>query len=172
MKKFICGWLTSIQTGAVRYLRRSAELNPSDARPWLEQGFIAEAEDNRDQAELDLHQAAKLDVRSSPAWALANFYFRQNNMPGFFLWAGRYRKYADGNATGLFRLDWSRNPQATALLRDFHPLTCKELEAMASFVEVHAGPADLAQVEQQLAIVRQQPGSECGYGWGVASAYG
>jgi hypothetical protein len=136
----------------VRYLRRSAELNPSDARPWLEQGFIAEAKDNRDQAELDLHQAAKLDVRSSPAWALANFYFRQNNMPGFFLWAGRYREYVDGDATGLFRLDWSRNPQATALLRDFHPLTCKELEAMASFVEVHAGPADLAQVEQQLAL--------------------
>ncbi len=134
-----------------RYLRGSAELNPSDARPWLEQGFIAEAEGNQDQAELDLHQAAKLDVRSRTAWALANFYFRQNNMPGFFLWAGRYRRYADGDATGLFRLDWSRNPQAAALLSDFHPLTCKELEAMASFVEGHAGPIDLAQVEQQLA---------------------
>jgi hypothetical protein len=138
------------------YLRKAAEVNPSDARPWLDQAFMAEADNNGTQAELDLNQAAKLDVRSRTAWALADFYFRQNNMQGFYSWGRRYRRYADGNATGLFRLDWSRNPTAAALLKDFSPLTCKELEAMASFVESHATPSDVAQVEQQLASCANQ----------------
>jgi tetratricopeptide (TPR) repeat protein len=135
------------------YLHKAAELNPSDARPWLELGVMAEANNNRDQAELDLNQAAKLDVRSKTAWALADFYFRQNNIQEFYFWGSRYRKYADGNVTGLYRLDWSRNPQTAALLRDFSPLSCRELAAMANFVESHAAAADdLAQVEQQLAL--------------------
>jgi hypothetical protein len=139
------------------YLRKASALNPRDARPWLDRGFIAEANGDADEAGVDFREAARLDRRVAPAWALANFYFRQGNMSGFYSWGYKYRALAGGNAVGLYRLAWNRDPQVSNLMKAFNPLTCKELEGMAFFLAGHAPPADLAQVDQLLSAC---PGEE------------
>jgi hypothetical protein len=133
------------------YLRQASELNSHDARPWLERGLIAEVDHNPNEAGFDLREAARLDRRAAPAWALANFYFRQGDVKAFYFWGNQYRRVADGNAVGLYRLAWSRGPHVATLLKEFSPMTCKELAAMDSFLVSHAEPADITQVDELLA---------------------
>jgi hypothetical protein len=129
------------------YLRKASEVNPRDPGPWLDRGFMAEVNDNANEAEQDFREAASLDLRSAPSWALTNFYFRHNDMANFYLWSDRYRKFARDHAAGLFRLEWSRTPDAAALLKHSSPLTCDELEGMATFLASRAAPSDVEQVD-------------------------
>jgi hypothetical protein len=133
------------------YLREASELNSYDARPWLERGFLAELDHHPNEASLDLRQAARLDSRTAPAWALANFYFRQGDMKAFYFWGNQYRRVADGNTVGLYRLAWSRDPRVATLLKGFSPMTCKELAAMGGFLVSHAEPSAITQVDELLA---------------------
>ena len=129
----------------VEYLRKASELNTYDARPWLERGLIAEVDHDPNEGGLDLREAARLDGRAAPAWALANFYFRQGDMKAFYFWGNQYRRVADGNAMGLYRLVWSRDPRVATLLKDFSPMTCKELAAMDGFLVNYAEPSDITR---------------------------
>jgi hypothetical protein len=133
------------------HLREASELNAYDARPWLERGFLAEVGHDPNEASLDLREAARLDGRAAPAWALANFYFRQGDMKAFYFWGNQYRRVADGNAVGLYRLAWSRDPRVATLLKGFSPMTCKELAAMDDFLASHAETSDITQVDELLA---------------------
>jgi hypothetical protein len=123
------------------YLRKAAELNPHYPRPWLDRGFIAEVNNDPNEAGLDFEKAARLDRRTAPAWALTNLYFRQGNIKAFYRWAHQYRAYSGGNATGLYRLEWNREPRVATLIKDFSPMTCRELKGWPAFwLSVHHLP--------------------------------
>lgn len=72
---------------AAQLLQHAVELNPQDARSWIELGLHYEANGNRELAERYLLQAAKMDSEYLPRWTLANYYYRQNDFSRFWYWA-------------------------------------------------------------------------------------
>jgi hypothetical protein len=58
------------------YLRKASEVMPHDERPWLDQGLMAEVDNNLNEVDRNFHEAARLDLRTPAAWALVNFDFR------------------------------------------------------------------------------------------------
>jgi len=133
------------------YLRDAAERNPDDAAPLLELGLMAQMTNNLNEAEEDFERAAQLDVRVDPSWALANFYFQQDNQEKFRYWGDRYRAFAAGNAVGLFRMEWSRSHSVSRLLESFRPLGCEELTGMATFLDSRATALEAMPVDELLA---------------------
>jgi hypothetical protein len=90
------------------YLRKAAELNPHYPRPWLDRGFIAEVNNDPNEAGLDFEKAARLDRRTAPAWALTNLYFvrvtLKRSIVGHIniarIRAGMLRAFTGWNGTG------------------------------------------------------------------------
>jgi tetratricopeptide (TPR) repeat protein len=90
--------------GSIEQLQRAVELNPWDARAWIELGLRREAEPNLNEAERCLLQAAEADRLYVPRWTLANFYFRHGNLAEFQHWAKAAAATVYGDASALFRL--------------------------------------------------------------------
>ncbi len=84
-------------------LRRAVRLNPWDAQSWIELGLRAETEGDGATAEKYLLRAAEVDTQFLPRWTLANYYFRHDNAPMFWLWAKHAAAMAY-DAQPLFRL--------------------------------------------------------------------
>ena len=82
-------WLVSDRdpAQAAGALRRAVALNPRDARSWIELGLLAEASGDPATSEQHLLRAAAVDHQFLPRWTLANYYFRHDDAPGFWLWA-------------------------------------------------------------------------------------
>lgn len=85
-------------------LLQAVELNPSDARSWIELGLRYETDGDTGNAEQCLLRAAEADKQYLPRWTLANFYFRKDNMPGFWTWARESAGMIYDNPLPLFRL--------------------------------------------------------------------
>ena len=89
---------------ADRALQRAVALNPEDYRSWIELGLRAEMTGDIAQAERDYLRAADVDKEYLPSWTLANFYFRHNDVPRFWLWAKSAAQMLYGDPLPLFRL--------------------------------------------------------------------
>ena len=89
---------------AARELKAALTLNPryTEARIALSQEY--EAAGNLGAAEAELLEAARLDRQFIPAWALANFYFRQDAADRFWTWARRAAAVSFGDRRSLFDL--------------------------------------------------------------------
>ena len=85
-------------------LRRAVALNPSDAQPWIDLGLRYEASGDPARAERCLLRAAAENAQYLPKWTLANYYFRHDDAPRFWLWARRAAAMAYGDPLPLFRL--------------------------------------------------------------------
>jgi hypothetical protein len=141
-------------------LRAAAARNPHDAQPWMDLGLMAEMRNDPAEAEYDFKQAAQLDVRMEPSWMLANLYFLQGNSARFHYWGNRYRTFAAGNTSGLFRMEWNRNHSVPALLESFGTLNCRELTNLASFLDTQAAASDVVAVDRQLLSCRDADGTK------------
>jgi len=84
--------------------RRAVELNPFDARAWIELGLGAELDGDDATAERELGHAAEVDRGYLPRWALANYYFRKGDTDKFWLWSKAAAAMAYEEPTLLFRL--------------------------------------------------------------------
>lgn len=89
---------------AVEALQRAVALNPWEARNWIELGLRYEANGDAIQAERYLLRAAEVDTEYLPRWTLANYYFRQNDLNRFWLWAKQAASMAYDDPLPLFRL--------------------------------------------------------------------
>jgi tetratricopeptide (TPR) repeat protein len=70
-------------------LNRALLLNPRSADAWMARAVRGEIAGNPDAAERDYLAATQIDHRYKPAWALANFYLRQQRTEDFWRWARR-----------------------------------------------------------------------------------
>ena len=68
-------------------LTTSLRLNPYNAQADIELGLQYEADGDFVRAEKQLLEAYDVDHTYMPRWSLANYYFRRDNMPEFWIWA-------------------------------------------------------------------------------------
>jgi tetratricopeptide (TPR) repeat protein len=148
------------QASRAAYLRSAIARNSQDATPWINLGLLAEMNGNPKEAEADFRQAAQLDVRSGPSWMMTNLYFQQGNEEGFRYWGNRYRAFAAGDTSGLFRMEWKRNHNISHLLQAFGTLNCKELTNLASYLDTQAPAAEVVAVDQQLLSCPDEDGAK------------
>ena len=144
---------------ALAALEAAVASNPRDSTSWIELGLQAEMEGDIMKAERFLLEAARVDKQYDPRWALANFYFRQNDTANFWSWARKAATMSYGDGASLFRLCWrmTQDPAAileraipdqpavlarylSFLLADNHVAA---LEAAAQRLSEHAGQEDL-----------------------------
>ncbi len=85
-------------------LRQAVAFNPQDARSWVDLALRREMDGDLPQAERYLLHAAETDRQYLPRWSLANFYFRNNDLERFWLWAKRAAEMLYADPTPLFRL--------------------------------------------------------------------
>jgi hypothetical protein len=89
---------------AAAELERSLALNPFLTNARVE--YAGQMEDCGDlkAAEAMLLEAARRDTQFAPAWALANFYFRNRQSGPFWLWARKAADMSSGDLRPLFDL--------------------------------------------------------------------
>ena len=87
-------------------LATSLNLNRYDAEADIELGLQYESEGDFSSAEKKLLDAFQVDHTYLPRWSLANFYFRRDNMPEFWLWARKAAEMPSENIGPLFELCW------------------------------------------------------------------
>jgi hypothetical protein len=91
---------------AFELLATSLNLNRYDAEADIELGLQYESEGDFGSAEKKLLDAFQVDHTYLPRWSLANFYFRRDNMPEFWLWARKAAEMPSENIGPLFELCW------------------------------------------------------------------
>jgi hypothetical protein len=94
-------------------------LTPLDSQYWIGRAFREEIEGRFDAAEALLKQAASVDNKASPRWALMNFYFRRGRDPEFWFWVTKALAMNDGSAPSVFRLAWEKSSDSAFILSHF-----------------------------------------------------
>jgi hypothetical protein len=100
---------------AEELLRTSLQLNPYNGDAAIDLGLRYEADGDLGRAEKLLLQAFAVDRTYAPRWSLANFYFRHENWPSFWMWARKATEMPVVNAVygdvgALFELCWRVTP--------------------------------------------------------------
>jgi hypothetical protein len=83
----------------------------------VELAALLEARDEVPEARQLLLRAADVDHAYMPRWALANFYFRQNQEAEFWRWTHNAFDIPSGNLDPLFALCWRVQPDASVISR-------------------------------------------------------
>lgn len=115
------GWnyymrLAQFDRGQARQMLETAlRLNPYDAQADIELGLQYEAEGDSSAAEKQLLNAYSIDHTYMPRWSLANFYFRQDNLPQFWFWARSAAAMPSDDIGGLLELCWHAAPDAATI---------------------------------------------------------
>jgi hypothetical protein len=131
---------------AALHLERALTLNPYFTKAAIELAADLEARGDAHGSEAVLMEASQRDKQYSPAWAMANFYFRQDRPEPFWLWARTAAAKAYGDAGALFDLCFHMTDDANAVLdRVVVPKTLVEQSYLA-YLAAHQGllNADLA----------------------------
>ena len=87
-------------------LATSLRLDRFNAQADIELGLKYEADGDIGGAERLLLDAYSVDHTYLPRWTLANFYYRQDNMPAFWNWARSAAAMPPGDLMPLFQLCW------------------------------------------------------------------
>ncbi len=95
---------------APRLLETSLHLYPFDAEADIELALQYEARGDFAGAEKLLLDAYAVDHTWPPRWALANYYFRRDDMPKFWVWARRAAEMPTDDMGALFVLCWRVAP--------------------------------------------------------------
>ena len=95
---------------APRLLETSLHLYPYDAQADIELALQYEARGDFAGAEKLLLDAYAVDHTWPPRWALANYYFRRDDMPKFWVWARRAAEMPTDDMGALFVLCWRVSP--------------------------------------------------------------
>jgi hypothetical protein len=91
-------------------LETSLRLYPYDAQADIELGLTHEANEDFADAEKLLLDAYAIDHTWPPRWALANYYFRRDDMPKFWAWARSAAEMPADDMGALFELCWRVSP--------------------------------------------------------------
>jgi tetratricopeptide (TPR) repeat protein len=108
---------------------RALAINPRFTEAWMARAVRDEASGRTDQAEQDYLAAEKVDHMYKPAWALANFYVRQNRIDRFWLYARkclevvepRRLEPASYDPSPVFDLAWRVTRDAAEIRRKLIP---------------------------------------------------
>jgi tetratricopeptide (TPR) repeat protein len=103
-------------------LDTALKLDRYNAQAAIELALRDESEGNYNESEKLLLGAFAVDRTYVPRWTLANFYFRRDNLPAFWMWARKAAEMPSENIGPLFELCWRATPDAekiaTAVLTD------------------------------------------------------
>jgi hypothetical protein len=91
-------------------LQTSLRLNPYNSEAAIDLGLRYESDGEFQRAEELLLQASEVDRTYAPRWSLANFYFRRDNLPAFWMWIRRATEIPAGDIGSLFELCWRVSP--------------------------------------------------------------
>ena len=134
---------------------RALALNPRYTGAWMARALRDEIHGRIAEAERDYLNAARADHMYKPAWALANFYIRQDNTEKFWFYARkclevvepRKLEPASCNPAPVFDLAWRVSQDAREIRRKLIPprhfILVDYLEYLAAHNLVEAG-ADVA----------------------------
>ena len=89
---------------AIMHLRHSLALDPQLSKSGIALGLQFEFQGSPEEAEHCYLQAARVDRQFLPAWTLANFYFRRNDVERFWPWARLATQMSYGDIRPLLRL--------------------------------------------------------------------
>jgi hypothetical protein len=89
---------------AAAHLERALAANAYDTEARIGLALEREAAGNRAEAARQLLEAARYDRQFAPAWALANFYFRNGEAERFWIWARKSAAMSYGNRRAFFDL--------------------------------------------------------------------
>ena len=107
---------------AQNLLETAIKLDPYNAQADIELGLRLEAAGDYPLAEKQLLEAYDVDHTYLPRWSLANFYFRRDNLPAFWVWARSAADMPADDIGPLFELCWRVTPDpekiANAILND------------------------------------------------------
>jgi tetratricopeptide (TPR) repeat protein len=90
----------------VQALKDALTLNHYWSEGWVELGLQYELSGKIHSAEYCLSKAAEVDKTYLPRWTLANYYFRRQDWPKFWIWAKRTSEMAYRDQSALFDLCW------------------------------------------------------------------
>ena len=103
-------------------LETSLRLYPYNAQADIELALKDEAKEDFVHAERLLLDAYAIDHTWPPRWALANYYFRRDDMPKFWAWARSAAEMPTDDMRALFELCWRVSPDpariSAAILND------------------------------------------------------
>ena len=108
---------------------RALQLNPRYTEAWMQRALQDEVHGYIAEAESDYLTAARTDHMYKPAWALANFYIRRENIEKFWLYARqclevvepRRLEPASYNPAPVFDLAWRVTQDAAEIRRKLIP---------------------------------------------------
>ena len=103
---------------AQQLLETAIKLDPYNAEADIELGLRLEAAGDTSRAERLLLSGFAIDHTFLPRWSLANFYFRRDNMPAFWLWAQRAAEMPSDSTGPLFELCWRVSPDPNEITRN------------------------------------------------------
>src|ERR1019366_9198548 len=83
----------------------------------IELALQDESEGNYAESEKLLLGAFAVDRTYLPRWSLANFYFRRDNLPAFWMWARKAAEMPSEDMGPLFELCWHVTPNAGELAK-------------------------------------------------------
>jgi tetratricopeptide (TPR) repeat protein len=98
-------------------LETALKLDRYNAQAAIELALQDESEGNYPEAEKQLLAAFSVDRTYVPRWSLANFYFRRDNLPAFWVWAKRAAEMPSEDMGPLFELCWRVSPDAGAIAK-------------------------------------------------------
>jgi tetratricopeptide (TPR) repeat protein len=98
------------EASAEQLLQTSLRLNRYNSDADIDLGLRYESDGEFDRAEELLLQASEVDRTYVPRWSLANFYFRRDNLTGFWKWIRRATETPADDIGALFELCWRVSP--------------------------------------------------------------
>jgi len=98
------------ESSAEQLLQTSLRLNRYNSEAAIDLGLRYESDGEFHRAEELLLQAFEVDRTYAPRWSLANFYFRRDNLPAFWMWIRRATEVPADDIGALFELCWRVSP--------------------------------------------------------------
>ena len=149
-------------------LTTSLRLNRFDAQADIELGLQYEAEGDYAQAEKQLLQAYEVDHTYLPRWSLANYYFRQNNLPAFWAWARSAADIPADNIGSLFELCWRVSPDPDKITRAILNEKPELIRQYIRFLLAKDQPDAVAEIASRL-VHTGSPEADIGQLYGVVN---
>jgi tetratricopeptide (TPR) repeat protein len=123
-------------------LQRAVTLNPRDTEAWMALGLKAELSGDKELAEKRLLHAAELDHTFKPAWTLANFYVRADEIEKFWQWIRtcidlvepRNAEFLTFDPRPMFALCWNVTDDASLIMERAVPPKHFVLHAYLSYL--------------------------------------
>ena len=134
-------------------LTKSLDLNRYDAQANIELGLQYEEEGDIGRAEKQLLEAYNVDHTYLPRWSLANFYFRQDNMPEFWKWARSAASMPSDDIGSLFEICWRISPDPTKITAALLNEKPEMIRQYIGFLLSKDQPAEVATIAPMLVRV-------------------